>query len=287
MGVWQGKYCRFFLFFPFVLIAIWAICLPYDAKADVQMLRELQQYCPHTKIETAHVSAVSREAEIVLDNGRRLRFADIFFPRGAKNNHVAPKTLQFLQNRLTGQSITYLQSAQADRYRRIPAYIVIDNEENLWLQPEILRAEIGFFMPEPLNRTASPDFCDSYFLKRILQRHDHSARGLSRRDRPHLVPIYAPDSKILWQMEGNFVIIEGIVVKTYTSGKRIFWNFGDDWKIDFTAFLSTDNQTSFEKHFKPLSPIEGKQLRMRGFLDLKNGPSMRIDHPLQVELLSE
>lgn len=142
---------------------------------------------------------------------------------------------------------------------------------------------MGVFMPEPLAKKHST-YCNSNTLKQLLQSRSH--QSTSDQD-TKLVPIYAADNKALWELEGHFVIVEGVVLRTHMTEKNIFLNFGTEWKSDFTAVVSIDSQISLQKHFKSFSDFEGKRLQLRGFLDLYNGPSMQLDHPLQVELLNE
>ena len=257
-----------------------------NAADSIETKSALKDHCPKVKPQTVKVISISHDADLILEDGQQLTLANIFFPRTSPNAGLPKKTLQFLEDHLAHKTITYLASAKTDRYQRTPAHIITNSGESVqnWFQLLIIKSGIGLFMPQPLK--ASHNFyCDSDDLKQILQYHDQ--QNMAQKNRYQLTPVYHSNSKVLWQRKGNFAIVEGAVLKTHISKNTIFLNFGSDWKSDFTAVISADNKPSLQKHFKSISNLEGKRLRLRGFLDLYNRPSMRIDHPLQIEMLHE
>lgn len=259
--------------------------LAQDTKKALALPTEIATYCPDKNLQTVKAISVSEEADIIIEDGRQLRFANIFFPNAATNNKPSQKIISFLRRHLSSKTITFLQSSNPDRYERIPAHIITttQNGSQKWFQTQIIKAGMGLFMPEPLAKKYNA-YCDSNALKQLLQSSSH--QNTSDQDIA-LVPVYAADNKALWELEGHFVIVEGVVLRTHMSEKNIFLNFGTEWKSDFTAVVSADSKVSLHKHFKSFTDFEGKRLQVRGFLDLYNGPSMRLDHPLQVELLNE
>lgn len=248
---------------------------------------DLSDHCPHTTLQTAKAISINEDADIILDDGRRLKIANIFFPRTGANSPLPEETIRFLRRNLAQKTIKYIAAAKTDRYQRTPAHIITQSDNNpqtKWFQPKIIQAGLGLFMPEPFKEKHNP-YCDNDDLKQILRHYDQE--NMRKQNHSPLIPVYKPDNDILWEMEGNFIFVEGALLKTHSSDKKIFLNFGTQWKSDFTAVISSNAEGAIQKHFKSISNLEGKQLRLRGFLDLYNGPSMRIDHPLQMELLSE
>jgi len=59
---------------------------------------------------------------------------------------------------------------------------------------------------------------------------------------------------------------------------RVYLNFGDDYKSDFTATIPPDASSTFRRSkFDPLA-LEGKVIRVRGYLRDYNGPVIDLTH---------
>lgn len=247
---------------------------------------DLISHCPDTKRHSATAQSVSEDADIILEDGRRLKLANIFLPRANANAPLPAKTIRFLRHTLSKKPIQFIPAAKADRYKRIPAHIITTHETGTqhWLQPALIKNRLGVFMPEPFKEKHNA-YCDNDRLKQVLRRVDQ--RVMLDQNQSPPINVYQANNDALWQMEGDFALVEGVVLRTHISDKTIFLNFGADWKSDFTALIAIKNKGSLQEHFKSISNLEGKRLRLRGYLDLFNGPSMRIDHPLQMELLGE
>jgi len=67
---------------------------------------------------------------------------------------------------------------------------------------------------------------------------------------------------------------------------QIYLNFGADYKTDFTIAIAKRNRKRFEKAgLDPLS-LEGATVRVRGWIELSNGPMVWLDHPERLEVLN-
>lgn len=86
---------------------------------------------------------------------------------------------------------------------------------------------------------------------------------------------------------GQFSIVEGRVHQVSEFGKRIFINFDKQWQKDFTVIVYTSDAPNFERYHGPVQNLALKKIRVRGWVNLNNGPEIEIDHPLQVEVLSQ
>ncbi len=84
---------------------------------------------------------------------------------------------------------------------------------------------------------------------------------------------------------GTFQLVEGQVRAVATVRDRTYLNFGDDWRRDFTITV----RNRFRRHFDAagLSPaaLRGRNIRVRGWLDSRNGPMIEATHPEQIEIL--
>ncbi len=100
-------------------------------------------------------------------------------------------------------------------------------------------------------------------------------------------PAYAirrPDPDPLAQDVDSWQIIEGIVTSTADVRGRVYLNFGADYKTDFTVAIAKKNT----KHFADIQPLTliGARVRVRGWIEMINGPMIWMDHPGRLEILS-
>jgi len=84
---------------------------------------------------------------------------------------------------------------------------------------------------------------------------------------------------------GSFQLVAGRVRAVATVRGTTYLNFGADWRQDFTVTV----RNRFRRHFDAagLSPatLEGRKIRVRGWLDSRNGPMIEATHPEQIEVL--
>ena len=82
---------------------------------------------------------------------------------------------------------------------------------------------------------------------------------------------------------GGFHLIEGVVMTAAQHGGRFFLNFGEDYRTDFTAGAASGLYRRWLKDGVDLAAFAGVRLRIRGFVEAINGPSIDLKHPLQIE----
>lgn len=87
--------------------------------------------------------------------------------------------------------------------------------------------------------------------------------------------------------EGSFDVIEGEIQKAAMQKNRLFLNFGQDWRTDFTISISAANRRLFARDNLDPQSWGGKRIRVRGWVEDFNGPYIEVDHPQQIELLFE
>jgi len=85
---------------------------------------------------------------------------------------------------------------------------------------------------------------------------------------------------------GHYELVEGQVLLAEKNGSRVYLNFGRFWKEDFTAVIEAPALRLFAGGgFDPLM-LEGALVRIRGWVDDRDGPRIEITHPEQIEVLS-
>ncbi len=83
----------------------------------------------------------------------------------------------------------------------------------------------------------------------------------------------------------SFQLVEGRIVDLAKVRGRVYLNFGEDYKTDFTISIASPVRRAFEKAGIDLMGLEGARVRVRGWLRDWNGPMIELTHPAQLELL--
>jgi micrococcal nuclease len=68
-------------------------------------------------------------------------------------------------------------------------------------------------------------------------------------------------------------------------GGRIYLNFADDWRSDFTISIERKDVPALAAAGIDLKGLAGKPVRVRGWIEWRNGPMIAATHPEQLELL--
>ncbi len=65
----------------------------------------------------------------------------------------------------------------------------------------------------------------------------------------------------------------------------VYLDFGRNWTTDFTVTVGTQDAALLESEGLALHDLEGRRVRVRGWLSQSNGPMIRVDHREQIEVL--
>ena len=245
--------------------------------------------CSFDKATPVKIVNIDDYGGVSLENGQRVKLADLFFPLSKETGALPSKTFLQMKKMLKGQKIRALMSGPADRYGREPAFLYGKNAtgEPYLVQTELIRSSAAVYMPEPQLRKIFVSNCEFDQIKAQLIAIAPKEPTFGKRKRVGFAPVFSAKSQRLWGLEGEFVIVQGVVTEVRRTKRGVSINFGDDWKKDFTAYLSPLVSKTFENNKKLNSNLTGQRIQLRGFLDLYYGPSMRIDHLMQLEMLSE
>jgi len=164
-----------------------------------------------------------------------------------------------------------------DRFSRAIAQVyTIDQSRvpDLWVQEEMIRlglARVYSWKGEQADLAA--------LYKTETQARDRG-RGLWA---DSTYAIRRPDPDPLAQYVDSLQIVEGIVTSTADVRGRIYLNFGADYKTDFTVAIAKKNV----KRFADVAPLSltGARVRVRGWVEMINGPMIWLDHPGRLEII--
>jgi len=84
----------------------------------------------------------------------------------------------------------------------------------------------------------------------------------------------------------RFQVVEGRIKSVSQSKNRIYLNFGDNWRDDFTVTIQPGSRKTFSK--VGLDPLQWNDtnVRVRGWIEFYNGPNLELTHPAQIELIA-
>jgi len=223
---------------------------------------------------------------LALDDGRELsvRLSAIQAPRlalrsGAKAWPHAEQAKAGLAALIQGRRVQLSYGGETrDRYGRATAQVnTLDGagQSDLWVQSEMIRLGLArvFSWKDDLA-----DLAALYTLE--MQAREHR-RGIWEHE---FYAVRRPDPNPLAQYVDSVQIVEGIVISTADVRGRVYLNFGSDYKTDFTISIA-------KKHVKMFAAIDplnliGARLRVRGWIEMINGPMIWLDHPGRLEVLS-
>ena len=102
---------------------------------------------------------------------------------------------------------------------------------------------------------------------------------------PNFAPIRAEDLTRLQAKKGHFALIEGKVLSVRESGATIYVNFGRRWTTDFTVIILKRQQRTFTDAGVEPKKLEGRRIRVRGWIEQRSGPVVMAEAPEQIELI--
>ena len=168
---------------------------------------------------------------------------------------------------------------ETDRHGRALAQIyVLNGDTPIWVQQAMLEAGEARVYSFPDNRACLPDLFAAEGRARTagLGIWADSYYRVRRADRP----------ADLAKLAGHYELVEGRVLKSEKLGGQLFLNFGRYFKEDFTAVIDARALRLFaDDGIDPLK-LGGALLRVRGWIDDRDGPRIAVTHPEQIEVLA-
>ena len=237
--------------------------------------------------EVGQLQSVLDGDTLYLESGLKVRLAAIQAPKlplGRKGFEAWPlgeeskATLQKLTHGKTLQ--LYYGGERRDRYGRALAQTFTLNDERLpelWLQEEMVRLGMARVYTWPDSYQNS----EKLYAAEIKARD--AKRGIWGNDYYH---IRRPEPNALAQDIDSYQIVQGVITSAADVRGQIYLNFGADYKTDFTIAIAKRDRKRFKRAgLDPLS-LEGATVRVRGWIELSNGPMVWLDHPERLEVLN-
>ena len=169
---------------------------------------------------------------------------------------------------------------RTDRYGRLLAHVFAERDgQRAWVQGELLlRGHArAYGLPE-----------SSTCLSELMQ---HEA--VARRARLGLwaETAYAERAayrtRELMRYRGTYQLVTGRIERVASAGGRTYLNFGADWRDDFTAGVALAVLRADPAWAAAVQGMAGRMVRVRGWIERRNGPYVELTDPQQIEVLEE
>jgi endonuclease YncB( thermonuclease family) len=227
-----------------------------------------QELCKLAALGTANVTAVRDGRTLLLDDGRELRLAAI---------EVGNDSRSALQMLVGDRRLRLARlGADHDRYGRLVAFAFAGEA------PQSLQAALL----EQGQARVSARIGDKACADALL-RTERAARAAGRGlwADPNFAPLQAENLTRLQAERGHFALVEGKVLSVRESGATIYVNFGRRWTRDFTITILRRLGRAFAAAGLEPKQLEGRRIRVRGWIEQRGGPIIAAEAPEQIEFV--
>jgi endonuclease YncB( thermonuclease family) len=245
---------------PLVLAATFLPFLACSAAGQVS--------CKLVDIGTTAVTGVRDGRTLLLADGREVRLAAI---------EVTDSSREALQQLVGDHSVRLEQLGTApDRYGRLVAFVYAENTEQ-----SVQQAMVAQGQARVSGRIGNKACAD------VLLNAEKAARKARRGlwADPNFAPLRPENPTRIGAARGQFALVEGKVLSVRESGATIYLNFGRRWTKDFTLTILKRHRREFAAAGIDPKQLEGRLVRVRGWIEQRSGPVIEADAPEQIELV--
>lgn len=262
------------------LAAFLAVCCLLARAADAS------EQCAPERGASYGVARVIDGETLLLDDGREVRLIGALAPKSALSNiddwPPAREAARALESLVGGRSVTLrYEGRRQDRYGRTLAqvYLASPDGEPLWVQQRLVADGYTRAYGLPGNTGCLRALIEAEGAARVGRRGLWSGDLFQVRE--------AEDTATLLRLTGQFVLIEGRVTQVSPTQRTTYINFGTDWKQDFTASLATAIVERADDGAARVSALAGKRIRVRGWIERRNGPMISLSSLDEIEVLAQ
>jgi endonuclease YncB( thermonuclease family) len=232
-------------------------------------------------IPAGRVARVISGQSFSLSDGRTVRLGAIAAPRMAykdiRAEPLAKTSRAALRDLITDQVLSFTDPAP-DKFGRLKAQVFAQDlatSPRVWVQSEMIKR--GFARVH----TWRDDHAQAATLLALEIEARAKRHGLWAED------YYAVrNAQTIGASIGSFQIVQGRVIDAAIVRKRVYLNFGADWRTDFTISIAPKDAKHFERAGINLAGLSGANVRARGLIRSQNGAILYVDHPEALEILS-
>lgn len=254
---------------------LWGLLLVYSTicmASEEALKKEL------TLVTTGQVTQIIDPIRVEIDHKKIVQLSNIDIPdlTPYAYGEFSGLAKTYLEQTLLQKQVRIYQTknkkkGRTNRMGHMMAHLVIKNNEQ-WVQGALLTQGLARIHPAK----------DHIEMVSHMQALETQARikktGLwAKEDYQVYNALHVPETLSGW------AIIEGTVLKVATVKNKVYLNFGADWRTDFTIVIpSTVRRALAKNQIDPLA-FSGKSVRIRGWVEHYNGPSVELLSPVWLE----
>lgn len=247
-------------------------------------------YSPAPKLERGETGAAGQVVDgdtFFMNDGLKVRLAGIQAPKLSLGRDyvtdwpLGEQAKAALGAMLSGQTVElYYAGLKRDRYERALAQ-VFAGKDNVWVQEQMVLRGLARVYTWPDTQQ------DSARLYRAEAQARREKRGIWQAGlADDFYAIRRPDPDPLAQYVDSFQIVEGIITSAAHVRGTTYLNFGANYKTDFTIVIDKDAAKQFKDRELDLLTLEGAHVRVRGWIELYNGPNIQLGDADRLEILN-
>jgi endonuclease YncB( thermonuclease family) len=239
--------------------------------------------CRFEPLGAGVVRSVTDGRNIVLDDGREIRLDAIEVPQlpaedGTPHLAAGLAARTILESILKDQKVDLRGRGTdaVDRYGRIMTYVHVAGRGGASAAHEMLArgyARVG--------TRVGDQACATELLAR--ERAARQAK-LGLWGKEYYAIVGADSGAALLTGRGRFAVVEGKVLSVRESGGTIYMNFGRRWSQALTVTILKRHERIFTAAGFAPRGLENRHVRVRGWIEERNGPRIEALSPEQIEI---
>ena len=238
--------------------------------------------CRLEAVGAGKVGAVVDGRSFLLDDGREVRLPGIEVPLPPLADEAGPRAdagnaaRDALASMIDGAAVELRAATRlSDRYSRIVAHAYYTHQGAEKSAAHELLAK-GFARVSDEGGECAADLLANVRPAR------ESKLGLWAE--PYYAIVAAERFTDLLAERGHFTVVEGKVLSVRESGGTIYVNFGRRWSEALTVTISKRNERTFAAAGLDPKRLENRRVRVRGWIEERNGPRIEALRPEQIEI---
>lgn len=215
-----------------------------------------------------------------LADGREVRLAGVEAPwpglADAPAQPMADMARAALAELAAGRAVALFSAGQPlDRHGRALAHV--RREDGLWVQAGLLRQGWARVRVWPETRAGAA----------AMLAAEGEAKAAGRGLWGH--PAYAVrDAAAMLDGDvGSVQVVRGTVRRAVRLDDRVVLGFGPDWRSDFTVEVAAGDLRAFRRAGLDPLALKGRVVEVRGWVESRDGPCIRLALPEQLAVVAE
>jgi endonuclease YncB( thermonuclease family) len=246
--------------------------------------------CGAEPLPAGRVTRVVDGRSFVLQDGREVRLASLEVPPATSPTGQAAEAA--LTAMLAGEAVSLRAATAApDRYGRTLAYVAAHQGQSRVVAhasvapTSVAQISVTQAMLAQGHARVGADVSDGACAAELLAQ-ERGAR-ISKKGLwgdPQYAILWAGNLAGLVAGRGRFAVVEGKVLSVRESGGTIYVNFGRRWSQALTVTISKRQERMFSGAGREPRGLENRYVRVRGWIEIRNGPRIEASHLEQIEL---